>query len=462
MCVIGKLSFRGANLIERGIVKNNSLSNLIFRLRRERSDNWQAIVENLNVRLAEKSTVTFEIYPNTFSQVTATPLTDFRPFECSFFEQKSVSLNVWGELTVDGSEALYNVLPCPWVCHLTLNIHGKLTDDFLHCTARRVDKQNPLCPITINTWDQLTNEGKALFKELELDKNPAVTLNVCDVPVPSDESGDNKFVSIDNPASLIALLEGEENTGKENLMVTINVQSDDSTYTGRSWNDSLHLGSARNWSLSSLTLTINNFSPRSTKLSLTLIGCLEGCISLKSLTLTLNEYNKWEDTSVTLLHEGLARNTSLISLTLTLNVYTGILNCSCFRFRYDGFVPNTSINSFTLTINSFSISGCWGLDSVFPWPNYKSLTTLNLTLNSYSEVHLDLPEFLRVVRKVNSLRTLRLKIDHSELTPWIGYLDDYFSEWVLESPSLELIELTITCYGVEWSSLETLKWEKQS
>ena len=74
-----------------------------------------------------------------------------------------------------------SVLPCTWVCHLTLNIHGKLTDDFLHCTARHVDKQKPLCPITINTWDQLTNEGKALFKELELDKNPAVTLNVCDV-----------------------------------------------------------------------------------------------------------------------------------------------------------------------------------------------------------------------------------------------------------------------------------------
>ena len=460
--VNGKLSFCCANLIKRGIVKNNSLSNLVVSLHRELPENWQAIVENLNVRLAEKSTVSFEVYPNTFSQFTATPLTDFRPFESSFFEQKSVSLNVWGELTVDGSEALYNVLPCTWICHLTLNIHGKLTDDFLRCTARHVDKQNPSCPITINTWDQLTNEGKALFKELELDKNPAVTLNVCDVPVPSDESGDNKFVSIDNPASLIALLEGEENTGKENLMVTINFQSDDSTYTGRRWNDRLHLGLARCCSLNSLTLTINNFSPRSTELSLTLIRCLEGCISLKSLTLTLNEYDEWEDTYVTLLHEGLARSTSLISLTLTLNFYTRIVDYSYSRFRYNGFVPNTSINSFTLTINDFSISGCWGLDSVVPWPNYKYLTTLNLTINRYSEVHLDLPDFLRVVRKVNSLRTFRLKINHSELTPWNGYLEDYFSELEVESPSLELIELTITCYEVKWSSLETLKWEKQS
>ena len=477
--VNGKLSFCCANLIERGIVINNSLSNLVFSLHGERPDNWQAIVENLNERLAEKSTITFKICPNTFSQVTASQVRHFRPcvINYGFFEQESVTLNVWGELTVDGAEALYNVVPCPLACHLTLNIHGKLTDDFLRCTARHVDFKKPLLyPITINTWNQLTNEGKALFKQLELDKNPAVTLNVCDVHIPSDESRNNEIESIDNPASLITLLERAKNTGKENLTVTINVQSNDSTCddsddftcddsddsTGRSWNDSLHLCLARNCSLNSLTLTINNFSPKSTGLSLTLIGCLESCISLKSLTLTLNEYNNWDDTYVTLLHEGLARNTSLISVTLTLSYYAGTLACSDLQFRDDGFVPNTSINSFTLTINDFCINDCWGLISLLPWPNYKSLTTLNLTLNCNSKVHSDLPVFLRVARKVNSLRTLRLKIDHSELILWNGYLEDYFSEWVLESPSLELIELTITCYGVKWSSIETLKWEKQS
>ena len=79
LCVNEKPSFCCANLIERGIVKNTSLSKLVLSLRGERPENWQAIVENLNVQLAEKSTVTFEIYPNTLSQVTATQLRDFRP-----------------------------------------------------------------------------------------------------------------------------------------------------------------------------------------------------------------------------------------------------------------------------------------------------------------------------------------------------------------------------------------------
>ena len=470
--VNGKLSFCCANLLERGMVHNNSLSNLVFSLRGERPDNWQAIVKNLNVRLAEKSTVAFEIYPNTFSQVTATQLTDVRPcvINCGLFEERSVTLNVWGELTDDGAEALYNVLPCTWVCHLTLNIHGKLTDDFLHCTARHVGKQKPLCPITINTWDQLSNEGKALFKELELDKNPAVTLNVCDVHVPSDESGDNKIVSIDNPASLIALLEEAEKTGKENVRVTINVQRDDSSYTGRSWNDGLHQVFARNCSLNSLTLTINNFSPRSTELSLTLIGCLEGCSSLKSLTLTLNEYNMWKETYTSLLLEGMERSTSLISLTLTLNIYTKLREVPDDFHEFDyfpfdhitdnGVVPNISVCSFTLTINDFCGGNGFRIGSDVLWSNYKSLTTFNLTLNNCPKGSVfSLSYFLDPDIQMNSLRTLRLKLNNPL---FLGGCRGYdFSHLVVKIPSLELIELTISRYGVEGSSLETLKWEKQ-
>ena len=491
--VKGKLSFCCANLIERGIVKSNSLSKLKVSLYRELPDNWQAIVENVNVRLTEKSTVTWKINPNTCMQVTANELRSFRPSVINYglFERESVTLNVWGELTLDGAEAIYSVLPCTWVCPLTLNIHGKLTDDFLHCTARHVDKQKPLCPITINTWNQLTNEEKVLFKELELDKNPVVTLNVCDVHLPSDESGDNEIVSIDNPASVIKFFKEAEHTRKENLTVTINVQSgystsdesDDSSCgdsdesTGCSWNDSLRLGLPINCSLNSLTLTFNNFSLRSTVLSFRVIGCLESCILLKSLNLTLNEYNKWKYTYASHLRKGLGRNTSLISLTLTLNIYTRPDSDSYFRFgdiSDDDVVPNISMDSFTLTINDFrsTIDGwvnvdiiqyVWGLKSGALWPNYKSLSTFNLTLNSRNVVRdSSLLEFIEAVMKVNSLRTLRLKINDS------SSINFDFRNLEVKSPSLELLELTICRYidihwlwprCVDW--LETLKWEKQ-
>ena len=480
--VNGKLSFCCANLIEQGIVKNNSLSNLVVSLHGERPDNWHAIVENLNVRLAEKSTVTFEIYPNTLSQVTASQVTDFRPSAIKYglFDRESVTLNVWGELTVDGAEALYDVLPRSLACHLMLNIHGKLTDDFLRCTARRVDKRYSLCHITINTWDQLTNERKALFNKLELDKNPAVTLNVCDVHLPSDESRNNEIESIDDPDSLIALLEKAENTGKENLTVTINVGSDDDTWsysddsislysddsddcTGHSWEDSLRLGLARNCSLRSLTLTINNFSKWRIGLSDALVGCLEGCSSLKSLTLTLNEYNQVSQGYASHLRKGLGRNTSVISLTLTINMYSRVYYWSDeTQFDYisdDGFVPNISLNSFTLTVNDFSMNSIFKLDLGVLWSNYKSLTTFNLTLNNCIEPDShELSYFLDAVMKVNSLRTLRLKINDSRFARLYRECD--LSKLVVKSASLELLELTISRYGDVGSLLETLKWEK--
>ena len=440
--VNGKLSFCCANLIERGIIKNNSLSDLLVSLHGELPDNWQAIVENLNVRLAEKSTVNFAIYPNTFSQVTASQVTHFRPYliEDKELVQQSVTLNVWSELTVDGAEALYNVLPCTWACHLTLNIHGKLTDDFLHCTARHVDKQKPLCPITINTWEQLTNEGKALFKELELDKNPGVTLNVCDVQVPSDEP-DNEIVSIDNPASLIALLERAENTGKENLAVTINVQGNDATYNSVGWVESLQLCLRTKSSLTSFTLTINNFS----KGVLGLLHGLGGGISLKSLTLTLNEYKKCDGT------RGLFLPGECVGPEKDeKNVRTG------FKVSDDYFDLNTSLSSFTLIISDAYIGSHGSLLVIFIFSNFNSFTTHNLTFNNCGDL---LVVFLDKVMKMNSLKTLRLKINDSQFTSGCRGYD--FSKLVVKSRSLELIELTISYYGVEGSSPETLKWEKQ-
>ena len=131
-----------------------------------------------------------------------------------------------------------------------------------------------------------------------------------------------------------------------------------------------------------------------------------------------------------------------------------------------------SMDSFTLTINEFSrtldyvdrvdiINHVWGLKSGDLWPNYKSLNTFNLTLNNRDKVPVSsLLELLNAVMKVNSLRTLRLKMNGS------GLREDYhpkydFSELVVKSPSLELLELTLCHYRDTCSWLETLKWEKQ-
>ena len=203
-------------------------------------------------------------------------------------------------------------------------------------------------------------------------------------------------------------------------------------------------------------------------MSFTLISFLESCISLKTLNLTLNEYNmKWANTYASRLREGLGRNTSLISVTLTLNIFSRqyCQPMEGFDFAFhsisdDDVVPNISINSFTLTINDFSSRDNWVLSSGVLWSNCKSLHTLNVTLNNWDEgSDYTLLAFLDAAMKVNSLRTLRVKIND-----WTSrnavYRKYDFSQLVVKSPSLEFIELTICHYDVgSWR--ETLKWEKQ-
>ena len=165
-----------------------------------------------------------------------------------------------------------------------------------------------------------------------------------------------------------------------------------------------------------------------------------------------------ENTNAFRLCEGQKVNTSLISLTLTLNIYSTVV---CYKQFDYGVAPIISLNSFTLTINDFSGRGNWGLSSGVLFCNSKSLNTFNLTLNNWDGAGGDsLLEFLDAVMKVNSSRTLRLKINDLKFRS--GDYPEYdFSKLVLKSPSLELFELTIRRNGVVGSWQETLKWEKQ-
>ena len=69
------------------------------------------------------------------------------------------------------------------------------------------------------------------------------------------------------------------------------------------------------------------------------------------------------------------------------------------------------------------------------------------------------PEFFYEVMEANSTRILRLKINDSGFRN--GDYPKYDFSELVNSPSLELVELTVCRYGVVGSSHETLQWEKQ-
>ena len=365
LCVNGKLSFDGAYSLEEGILRSGSLRNVKVSVNGELPVNWQAVGENLHAKLAEKGVVS-AIYPNTFSKVKGSLVTSLnRMLSKTYLGLQNVTLNVWGELSGDGSEAVCELLLHTPVFHLTLNIHGKLTDEILRCTARCVKKQEKPSSIAINAWVRMTEKENNLINELGLDKNPSVSLNVCGTSAPLKESNDSEVISIDEPSSLFAFFEKAEKVSSKSLSLTINQMPD----TRILWMV-YDLGKvlAKNASLKSLTLAINIYS---------------------------DEDSFWEYR----LGEALARSTSLNSLTLAISIYSDVDRFWGYEFG-EALAESTSLNSLTLAINIYSDANSFsGYKLLRGLASGKFLTECNLRVNVCGKCELLTGSIVKVVEK---------------------------------------------------------------
>ena len=365
LCVNGKLSFDGACSLEEGILRNGSLRNVKVSVNGELPVNWQAVGENLHAKLAKKGIVS-SIYPNTFSKVKGSQVTRLNRMLLSktHLVQQNVTLNIWGELSGDASKAVCEVLLHTPVSHLTLNIHGQLTDEILRCTARYAKEQEKPSSITINTWVQMTEKEKNLINELGLDKNPSVSLNVCKTGAPLKESSDSEVISSDEPSSLFAFFEKAEKVSSKSLSLTINLMPDTSHF------------------------------------SLYKLGHgLKKVTSLNSLTLAINIYSDTDSLWTCELGKALEESTSLNSLTLAINIYSDIDSRWIYKLGL-ALANCTSLNSLTLAFNNYSDSDSgsqWGYEFLYGLERIKSLTECNFTFNICGKCKLQC--FVKIVEK---------------------------------------------------------------
>ena len=318
LCVYGKLSFDGAHSLEEGILRNGSLRNVKVSVYGELPVNWQGVGENLHAKLAKKGVVC-SIYPDTFSNVKDSQVTCLNGIlSKSHLVQQNLTLNVWGELSGDASKAVCEVLLHTPVSHLTLNIHRQLTAEILRCTARCVKEQEKRSSITINSWAQMTEKENNLINELGLDKNPSVSLNVCETGAPLKESSDCEVISIGEPSDLVAFFEKAEKVSSKSLSLTINLLPD----TGSFLLYELGLSLKKVTSLNSLTLAINIYSDTDSSWPYELGQALAESTSLNSLTLAMNIYSDTDSIWTYDFGNALAESTSLNSLILAINIYS--------------------------------------------------------------------------------------------------------------------------------------------
>ena len=445
LCVNGNFSFHGASLLQQGILRNRSLTSINVSVNGEPSENWQAVSKNLRAQFAEKAIVS-EIYPNTFSKVKDNQVTHLnRLLSKTDLKQQTVTLNVWGELSGDGCKAVCEVLLHTPLSHLTLNIHGQLTNEVLRYIARCVEEQEKLLPITINAWAEMTEKENKLIKELGLDKNPSFSLNVCGTSARLKESSDEKVFSSDEPQSLIAPFEKAtkgpfseftEDTSQKSL--TIKVDYDKSN----EWEHSVSEGLAGNTSLKSLTLEIGKCIDDNDELGRGLGDGLARNTSLKSLTLEIDNYDddgKWARG----LSEGLARNTSLESLTIKIDTYK--VNRKWEYGLGKGLAGNTYLKSLTLEVCNFHGTK-WGRGLCEGLAGNTSLESLTLAIHYCRQGwRNEWGQFLgEGLAKNNSLNSLTLTINDFSYThdEW----DVDLSEGLARNTSLKSITFTLNNY----------------
>ena len=219
-------------------------------------------------------------------------------------------------------------------------------------------------------------------------------------------------------------------------------------------------------SLSTLSVVINShYGSKLTDFWVKFLRkCLEDCNSLKKLCLTSNTYCYSREMPPTFKHVeglrfGLAGTTSLKELNITINSITFTDSSTYSLFGYvlcvqslkRGLAKNKSLTTLTLTLNDYSEAvehDVWshllGRDDI---PENSSLTELNLTVNIRSEVSEDwLPFFCDyLMMNCSSLRTVRLQVNNLCATSNSRIYD--LSKLRLKYRSLSTFELSVTFYG---------------
>ena len=371
--VDSNLSLSGVNALQKSLLENRSLSDLILTLRGEIPDNWQFVVENL--RTVKKGSVNCTFHPDPGSSVTCNQVADFCPavVENGLETKQHFTVVLWGELKCDGAEELCKILVRVPLTSLTLKVHGKLSDSVANIIRRYIGQQNTLSALTIDTWRKLAPGTGTLLQELS-DKNVTVRVKEHGVSVVPKEVCNALHVSIDNPASLTPVFSEVKNTRKERINLKIINHDEVISEWPRLLGDAL----AENTSLTTLHLTVSNYT-MNLGIGKDLGDSLLRSSSLTVLSLTINNYSNMAEGWERMLVNSLAKLASLTTLSLSIDDRGGK-----WKFGED-LIAVKPLSTLSIVLNGRNLDFFWSTFLRKCLKECNSLTKLCLTRNDYAE-----------------------------------------------------------------------------
>ena len=351
----GNLGHFAANVLEKGLLENRTLKDLKMSVRGRVPDNWQALTER--VRLGNKALVTLSVYPGSFRRITHNQLAYFCPgpdvVENGLETKQHLTVVLWGELSSDGAEALFEALVLSPLTSLTLKVHGKLTYTVANCIARYIRRHKTLCSMTIDVWGELDPETGAVLQGLS-DNHVNVEVNVHDVCVVPDESCNFLDVCIDSIESLSSVLNAIKDTREEKIKLKI-INDDGAS---KEWTHLVGDALAKNKTVTALDVTINNLIISTTAdLGKDLGQSLLKSSSLTVLNLAINNYGNMAKGWECRLVNCLAKVTSLTTLSLAIEDHGA--QSTAEESLGDSLMGMTSLSTLSVVINGSNLDEFW-------------------------------------------------------------------------------------------------------
>ena len=373
--VDGNLSLSSVTALQNSLLENRSLSDLALTLHGEIPDNWQSVVENLCS--VKKGSVICTFHPDPGSSVTCNQVVHFRPAVVArgLETKQHFTVVLWGELKCSGADNLCEILLRVPLTSLTMKVHGKLNDGVANIIKRYIGRQNTLSALTIDTWIKLAPGTGTLLQELS-DKNITVQVKEHGVCVGAKEACNALDVSIDNPVSLTPMFSEVRNTRMEKI--NLKIINDDKVISD--WPRLLGDALAENTSLTTLNLTVNNYT-MNPGIGKDFENSLLRSSSLTVLSLTINNYSNMAEGWECMLINSLAKMASLTTLSLAINNRGEVRTCE------GDLMAVRSLSTLSVVINGTKLTYFWGKFLMKCLEECNSLKKLCLTSNNYKEEH---------------------------------------------------------------------------
>ena len=389
--VHGSVSIYVVDLFAKGVQMNRTLHSLAFKVFGDVPDHLIALVGKIRVSAADKSWKSLVLHPNVqgkFADVSASLLT---PISNDNILQKTLTINIWGELSTYNTEAIGgHLLKISPLSSLTLNVHGKVSDGVADCLVKFFMANNVLFTLTINLWGETTSYGRTALQRLQREGlMQCFTLNLhglvtegseCLPPGNIRSTSTTLSVNINSTTrdELIELF--SESKSLNELSLTVHSCDD----ARGDWGQDLGNSLAKNKSLATFSLSVNNYAGAEKDWGYGLWNGLAKNTSLTTFSLTVHNYadtgGEWRYG----LWNGLAKNTSLTTFSLTVHDYAdtgGEWGYGLWNFLAE----NTSLTTFSLTVHDYAgTGGEWRYGLGNGLAKNTSLTTFSLTVNNYA------------------------------------------------------------------------------